>query len=731
MQGNTNATRKIGNIFETMVYNEEQIGDFSKILSWLAPQHNMITSIVNGKWTNSFRNKETFLIGNTAVGLGTATDELLEGILSSSSEESDSAEEVSNSTTRCTLQEKQERLETFKNLLDKMKTDLCLAESVATQVPAWQIDEYDQPTWKQEMSTINEIPSQTVMYRPGPRSENKLILIHLSRQGYSLRKILSTIFIPVIQFDGKFILAMNISSPQDSACALPIVYLTDALNKSKIRKAPIDLLLLDRFSKESWEIFNRKSNVCKTYIGGDWGPLSQLTLRLVSGVFTSAREVRGVHIIVDSSADVQTAVESISANVWSSGTTVNLRARTLLFVQQAIYKAVIESLQKKMNQLRIETSNSSSLKMTDFIKRSQVSIDSEEVLRQGAKVFAANGSDFTDATLVYDIGTSCNLIAAPRAGSGHILVVIPFRSTASSIKAENVWLNTSKTCGVSVPNDSYNVALLRETSGEGMLDLSGKKTENDVDSSAGQDKFLKLVQGAEKSQKSWQATTVSKRAAILENLLQSIFKNEPNIIEADYRAESLGDLIKVAGRIHTPGGLNTAEPLTVKNFQPVGLVGILLVNPNTMNIQTRVMPLVMSAVKGNVSIVMSVSTADSDNSLAAIEKACATDLPPDGEESSLQADQFPMSAFNRIIIDTELGSRIPFINRSQYLEIPKTICISFKLSTMPCVPLSGLDRNKGPTDKLEKKYKSHVFMDFTRPWGSVCMHIHMFERMYA
>lgn len=47
----------------------------------------------------------------------------------------------------------------FEELMKTLIADLCVAESIATQVPSWQIREYDQPAWNFRDILSNDISS--------------------------------------------------------------------------------------------------------------------------------------------------------------------------------------------------------------------------------------------------------------------------------------------------------------------------------------------------------------------------------------------------------------------------------------------------------------------------------------------------------------------------------------------------------------------------------------------
>ena len=166
-------------------------------------------------------------------------------------------------------------------------------------------------------------------------------------------------------------------------------------------------------------------------------------------------------------------------------------ARSLLFVHQSIYGVAVEGMKKKLN--RLHTEMQPTVEKADFIRRSQPSIiDPMETFRQGAKVHNRASSlhiltyfqveqfsfsfsclrnfmilkiyllnvilensmstlsydekvistedgdpDFTYPSIVYDIGTSASLVTSSVVGSGHILVIIPYRSVSELISLAN------------------------------------------------------------------------------------------------------------------------------------------------------------------------------------------------------------------------------------------------------------------------------------------------------
>ena len=70
------------------------------------------------------------------------------------------------------------------------------------------------------------------LVRSSESGKRRIVLIQLSREGYSMERILR-VFSTIVESDEKFILVMSSRTTQDSGCLLPVTYLIDALNAAK------------------------------------------------------------------------------------------------------------------------------------------------------------------------------------------------------------------------------------------------------------------------------------------------------------------------------------------------------------------------------------------------------------------------------------------------------------------------------------------------------------------
>ena len=229
------------------------------------------------------------------------------------------------------------------------------------------------------------------------------------------------------------------------------------------------------------------------------------------------------------------------------------------------------------------------------------------------------------------------------------------------------------------------------------------------------DKCMKTaIEAARAAQKTWSSAPLSVRTAALESFLCHVIKNNTGITE-EQKLQVYGDFLKALGTSSTSssGGDGDGKNLYLKSSQPVGIVGILFVNLEGMSLGTRLLPILMSTLKGNVSIVMSVSHPDPNNLQATMQNAATASLPtgvvtflqfPTIEDAKRWGFQDPTrfnllwivqgtginlpllslqeldrtSSCSRVIIDTEThpGTVIPNLQkRLVNLHIPKTIIL--------------------------------------------------------
>jgi hypothetical protein len=363
----------------------------------------------------------------------------------------------------------------------------------------------------------------------------------------------------------------------------------------------------------------------------------------------------------------------------------------------------------------LKTSPDSSLKSRDFIKRTRLSIDSKTT--EELKGYP-RPTDFSLPTLLWDIGTSYDLIASRIGGLGHVLFVIPYRSlsellslannygdeneifihasnlafvnpVASSIKGITVIVNAGSSYQISAPEKNFN-RLSR---------LLGSAGPTQNVNNTRKDHFGKLVVTAEKSLKSWESIGIETRYSLAARVFRTVV-GDSTLADFD-RLRSLTDLVKVAGHNYETN-VGNKDRLRIHRYQPFGVAGLILLDLEKMSSTGSIIPILLLILKGNVSIVVSVSQVDSPL-FASLESACNLVLPPgvvhfihspslpdavhglsgQGKVPLLwivhvgatlpKAADIPVNSFSKVVVDHVNSLEKSFLSRSKDVEIPKII----------------------------------------------------------
>ncbi|ODM94665.1 Aldehyde dehydrogenase 5, mitochondrial [Orchesella cincta] len=423
----------IQDLFESMSYSGiHGLEDTTSIVSWLKTKKNLLSSMISGQPLES-----------KVVTLKSELENIPFDIQLLNSE-SDIATSVGKALKASGKEAgalldtkiKNERAKKAIDLIKKKTNDLVLLEAFTGQIPTWVVKSNDVPNWLPSSEDPWIARAQSQM-ETGPLG----IFLELSQENYCMRDILP-VLLAAVQSDSQliFLVALNDNNIKP---ALPFLYLVDMLNNAGIRTKPIDVLLLNRklllpslFIKLNGEGIKKKILV---------GPLAleaakelpssdaNLLMEYPSAAVLNLANYNGkvLQHVIDSSADLFSAVSSVVRSTWLSGITINHRSRSLLFVHQPVYAQVLEKLKDSIEQMKVNEFKSEIPTGCDFVKRKIQ--DTPSILacisQLGAKTIP-NNSNFDVPTVVYDIGTSSDIVANKEIGLGCLLIVIPYRSLA-------------------------------------------------------------------------------------------------------------------------------------------------------------------------------------------------------------------------------------------------------------------------------------------------------------
>ncbi|CAL8081282.1 unnamed protein product [Orchesella dallaii] len=432
----------IKDLFASMSYSERRnLEDTSSIVSWLKHfKRSVLGSVINGYPLESEALAVSTKIENIPVKVKLLNSELdvVEGIrkaLKISTRQSITP--VGKSYT--------DPAKVIQQLLKKISKDLILLEAFAGQIPTWVVKQQDEPSWLYNPEDL-WISSCTTQFGSNPLA----VFLHPVRENYSIKDILPVLHASVVMDCPLIIILALNTDTSDINLTFPIVYLLDKFNDERIRVHTIDLLVVNRkvllpslFTKLN-EVGIKNKILLGSLALQAGKELPQEEANLIME-FPSAAVVnltndngKGLHHIIDSSADLFSATNSVVRNTWLSGININHRSRSLLFVHQPVYSQVLEKLKQCLDQMNVIDLQSEIPTGCDFVKRTvnELSPLLACIDELGATKYPPN-SKFDVPTVIYDIGTSSDIVANKGIGLGCLLILVPYRSVAELVSLFN------------------------------------------------------------------------------------------------------------------------------------------------------------------------------------------------------------------------------------------------------------------------------------------------------
>jgi len=708
--------RIVENIFRTMEYNENQAEDFSTILKWLTEKNFTLNSTIEvigtkGSAATNIATDAKFSVLGKDLTVSFLKPENLHLVLGNQPSE--------ESLKELDAKEKEERLVKLQKAVEGESTALCLAESIGSQVPLWQIKEHEKPKWSHQTSSSNEITWQAIL--ESSPSKKKVILVQLSHRGHSTTTRILKLLKILVQTDQKILVLIDAKSSEDLRCLIPAAYLIEAVNKFKIRNSSIEILYIEN----SLEVLESQTKFGNYIIISSQGMLlSQFQHSVpLSGVLTSKKQRRCVQWIVDSSVDLPATVDTISNDMWCSGPKVNSRERVTLFVHQPVYESIIQLFSTKLQALKLGDDVRN--KTLDFIKRtSSFTQEHNRLVQEGINTFPSN-TDFSGPSLVYNVGTSSEFMTTSTLELGHVLSIIPYRSVSELFALANtqgekneVHIYSSNasvlrqiisgikgsvlTANQVLPKiyeskhfheEFFNSLYLRSSSGKQDTQLK-----QPVGITSSDDEYRRATQEAEKRMKTWSCVKTGNRLAKCIKVMDITNKLEGKIYNEN---ERIHDIVNLVAAAELSG--NGSTDFLIEQHSPFGVTGIVISDTeNFVSWSDILMPVLITILKGNVAIVVfdspqtkfsklsqmfesllssrEVQFLKAGSSEEAVTKLSAVGkvqqlwiLQSELSTTELSVNPEALGSFSKVFVDNAVSLRNSIVSRAKNLEISKEV----------------------------------------------------------